>query len=218
MRVPSFPVLEKYDLNLSYPMQAHRSVVALGAECKGSNGMVKPSYSVAKRLRWYWQMEAGNAVLVPVTAWVLIWSVGGAATAAFWVAVLACAALLVIGALYWRAVLRRIEGAAGVFEYWLPRLAAAENFMLALVSLSAIVVVLELTLSSRGLNAAIVAAAILTALAALEYVNYYKVQLQHFDNLADFKRLMAGRGFRKAHMARDIAAQRSLGGKKSRVD
>lgn len=56
-------------------------------------------------------------------------------------------------------------------------------------------------------NAAI-AAAVCTALAALEFVNYYKVQLQHFDHAADFRRLLQGRGFRRAHMARDLAAFR----------
>jgi hypothetical protein len=34
------------------------------------------------------------------------------------------------------------------------------------------------------------------------------VQLQHFDNGADFKRLIGGRGFRRAHLARDLAAYR----------
>ena len=57
-----------------------------------------------------------------------------------------------------------------------------------------------------------------TALAALEYVNYYKFQVQHFDNWADFKRLMTGRGFRKAHMARDIAAGRATRAEQGRFD
>ena len=41
-------------------------------------------------------------------------------------------------------------------------------------------------------------------LAALEYVNYYHRQLQHFDNFADIKRLLTGRGFRRSQMARDL--------------
>jgi hypothetical protein len=51
-----------------------------------------------------------------------------------------------------------------------------------------------------------IAAAVLATLAALEYVNYYHVQLQHFDNAADFKRLVSGKGFRRAHLARAIDA------------
>ena len=171
--------------------------------------MRAPGSSVAKRLRWYWQMEAANAVIVPAAALGFVWWAGGAATAAFWVAAIACAMLLVIGALYWRAVLRQIQGASTAFDYWLPRLAAAELTSLLLVSAAAIMVVLEFALSGGGWVATRVAAAFLTVLAGLEYVNYYKVQLQHFDNWADFRRLMSGRGFRRAHMARDIAAWRS---------
>ncbi|MEN9392769.1 MAG: hypothetical protein RLZZ104_1112, partial [Pseudomonadota bacterium] len=43
-------------------------------------------------------------------------------------------------------------------------------------------------------------------LAVLEYINYYHRQLQHFDNGEDFQRLLAGKGFRKSWMARDIEA------------
>ena len=197
-------------------MQDSEIMGARSAECESLMGMVRSRNSLANRLRWYWQMEAANAVIVPAAAWTLVWSFGGVATIAFWVAALACATSLVIGALYWRAVLRQIEGAAHVFDYWLPRLGAAEHALLALFSVSVIVIVLELTLSSTGWLAAHIAAAVLTALAALEYVNYYKFQIQHFDNWADFKRLMTGRGFRKAHMARDIAAGRSTRGEGGR--
>jgi|CXWL01.1.fsa_nt_gi hypothetical protein len=162
--------------------------------------------SVAKRLRWYWQMEAGNALFVPAAAVVLVWWAGGAASVALAVAAIACSALLVIGALYWRAVLRQIEGASAVMDYWLPRLAVAEGASLGLVASATVVTVLELLL--WGWTASRIAAAALTVLAALEYVNYYRIQLQHFDNWADLKRLMTGRGFRKAHMARDISAWR----------
>ena len=41
-------------------------------------------------------------------------------------------------------------------------------------------------------------------LAVLEYINYYVVQLQHFDNAADWRRLWTGGGFRKSHLARAI--------------
>ena len=43
-------------------------------------------------------------------------------------------------------------------------------------------------------------------LAVLEYVNYYHRQLQHFDNREDFRRLLAGKGFRKSWLARDLEA------------
>lgn len=163
--------------------------------------------SVAKRLRWYWQMEAGNALIVPAAAVGLVWWAGGAASVSLAVAATACSALLVIGALYWRAVLRQIEGASAVMDYWLPRLAAVERLSLGLLASAIAMTLLELLL--WGWTASRIAAAALTVLAALEYVNYYRIQLQHFDNWADFRRLLTGRGFRRAHMARDIAAWRS---------
>ncbi|MDX2275718.1 MAG: hypothetical protein NW206_09740 [Hyphomonadaceae bacterium] len=164
---------------------------------------------VAIRLRWYWQMEAANAVLLPVLAWLLVAQSGGTMTAAFGASALACAWLLVIGALYWRAVLRKMQGASGALDYWLPRLAKAEFPSLALVLVAASAIALEFAMLGGGWTAARIAAVALATLAALEYVNYYKIQLQHFDNGADFKRLITGRGFRKAHMARDIAAWRA---------
>jgi hypothetical protein len=165
--------------------------------------------TVAQRLRWYWQLEAANAVLVPAFAWILVWQAGGTLTPAFAVAALACSWLLVIGALYWRAVLRRMEGAPRAFNYWLPILATAELLSLTLVLAAASAAVLDFVLLSRGWTASRIAAVSLMTLATLEYVNYYKVQLQHFDNWADFKRLIIGRGFRRAHMARDIAVWRA---------
>ncbi|MDQ3080564.1 MAG: hypothetical protein M3R03_11290 [Pseudomonadota bacterium] len=64
-------------------------------------------------------------------------------------------------------------------------------------------------LSLNGWTAGVIAAELLTLLAGLEYVNYYHRQLQHFDNLADLKRLFSGRGFKPSHMARSLAARRN---------
>jgi hypothetical protein len=50
-------------------------------------------------------------------------------------------------------------------------------------------------------------------LAVLEYVNYYHRQLQHFDNKADFRRMLAGKGFRQSWMARDLAGSEASGGR-----
>ncbi|MBL8531397.1 MAG: hypothetical protein JNK94_06655 [Hyphomonadaceae bacterium] len=169
-------------------------------------------------MRWYWQMEAANIVLLPALAGGVVWQSGGAATAAFLLAAAACSWLLLIGALYWRALLRRMEGAAAVFDYWLPRLAAVEGISAASVLAAAIIFALELAAARGEWSASLIAAAALTTLAALEYVNYYRIQLQHFDNVADFKRLIAGRGFRRAHMARDIAAWRASSRRKHRAE
>jgi hypothetical protein len=59
-----------------------------------------------------------------------------------------------------------------------------------------------------GWTTPVIAAAVLILLAALEYVNYYHRQLQHFDCWSDFKRLISTRQLRPSHMARDLAAHR----------
>jgi len=165
--------------------------------------------TVIQRLRWYWQMEASCAVAIPLAAHLLARPSGLETAPSFWVAAFACAALLAVGGLYWRAVLKRMEGAPAAFETLIPRLAMAGPFLLAMVTASAAALALDVALFGEGWTGGRIAAAVLTLLAALEYVNYYVVQLQHFDNPADFKRLIAGRGFRKAHLARDIAAWRT---------
>lgn len=159
---------------------------------------------VTRRLRAYWQLEAANVLFVPGFAIGLVFWAGGTLTPALVIAAVACAALLVVGAVYWRAALRQLEGSRGAMAAWLPWLAAVEAPTLALAVAALIATGAEFALAGGGWTPARIAATSLTALAVLEYVNYYRVQLQHFDNWADFKRLVSGRGFRKAHLARDI--------------
>lgn len=163
---------------------------------------------VTRRLRSYWRLEAANVVFVPGMAGLLAWRSGGVLTPAFWIAAAACAALLVVGAVYWRAVLRRMQGAPALFDAAIPRLAGAEPWT-ALLVLAAIAAVSVERWLTGAWTPGLIAAAGLAGLAALEYVNYYRVQLQHFDNMTDFRRLISGRGFRRAHLARDIAARRA---------
>ncbi len=168
-----------------------------------------PKDAITRRLRHYWRIEAGNVVLVPLFAWGWVVWVGGAPTVSFGVAAFASSLLLVIGALYWRAVLRRAEGNARPFQFWIPVLAKLELPSLLLTAAAVIVAAGELAPLSRSGNRVHIATAGLAVLAVLEYVNYYRVQLQHFDHWNDWKRLLAGRGFRKAHLARDVAAWRA---------
>ncbi|NRD89867.1 hypothetical protein C8024_11005 [Sphingopyxis sp. BSNA05] len=49
-----------------------------------------------------------------------------------------------------------------------------------------------------------ITASVASALAVAEYINYYHRQLQHFDNMADFKQLLSGKGFRRSQMAVDL--------------
>lgn len=163
---------------------------------------------IARRLGWYWRMEAANTVIVPAGVLLLVYSAGGSATLGLAINLLACSALLAIGAIYWRAVLRRMEGRGAAFDFWLPRLAASEPLAVALVFVAAAASIGESLRAGDGRLLETTVAWIVTAMTALEYVNYYRVQLQHFDNAADFKRLLTGKGFRQAHMAREIAAWR----------
>jgi len=151
------------------------------------------SVRLTKRLRWYWQMEASNVLIVPGAAGVLVWAAGGAGSIALVLSIAAIATPLVIGTLYWRAVLHRLEGAVAVFAYWIPRLAAAEAFAILLVGAAAFTCAADIVLAGGRWTPELIAAVVLTALAALEYVNYFHVQLQHFDNRADFNRLLSGR-------------------------
>jgi hypothetical protein len=56
---------------------------------------------------------------------------------------------------------------------------------------------------SAGLTERLIASGA-SAMALAEYINYYHRQLQHFDNMADFKRLLTGKGFRRSQMAVDL--------------
>jgi hypothetical protein len=54
-----------------------------------------------------------------------------------------------------------------------------------------------------------IASVAMTTLAVLEYVNYYRFQLQYFDHAPDFAALLKRRTLKRAHMARDIAEWRA---------
>ena len=82
--------------------------------------------------------------------------------------------------------------------------------------LAAATVATGLAVATQGWPPRTIAAVGLSLLAWLEYVNYYHWQLQNFDSAIDFKRLMAGRGLRRAHMGRAVklwrAARRTRAG------
>ena len=124
------------------------------------------------------------------------------------VPLLATVLLLGIGAAYWRfkvQQLKRERPGSNVLRQ-IERLRWPSLGLALLGGLVAIigwaVPALTMGLPDR------IAATVLAVLAALEYVNYYHRQLQHFDNLTDFRRMLAGKGFRQSWMARDLAALR----------
>lgn len=166
---------------------------------------------VARRLESYWRLEAANAVIVPLVAIVLVLQYDGALTLSLGLSAAACAALLVIGAIYWRGLLRRLQGAPGFLASWLPWLGAARWPSLILALAAVVATAAEFLAGEGGWTSTRIAAVGLSTLAILEYVNYYEVQLQHFDNWADFRRLITGKGFRRAHLARELDAWRASG-------
>ena len=158
-------------------------------------------------LRGYGRLEALNALLVPGFSTYYGWprDLGGGIVLA-----LANSGLvigLVVGALYWLALAKRVAGNPVPMGRALQIAHWAQIPMLVAVG-GAATWCAVLLVAQRGLSFPLGVAVFITFLAALEYVNYYHVQLQHFDNPADWRRLLGGRRFRAAHMARDLAKWR----------
>ena len=167
---------------------------------------VRSRRKLRRRLAGYWKMEAANIVLVPGLAFwlakprdpldvaLMVFVYGGVAL------------LLLVGTAYWRGLLLRKLGNPAPLERALRFADRAQRPSLVWLWLAAAAALTASTL--RGFSGPVIAAWAGVLLIGLEYVNYYKVQLQHFDNLADLKRLLGGRGFRRAHLARDLAVHR----------
>lgn len=171
--------------------------------------MQRSKDSLLKRLEPYWKMEAANIAAIPLMALYLTKARIG------WVTLVPLAAtmlLLGIGAAYWRMKVSQLRGDAvnsDAVLRWLARL-QLPGLVLAVAGCVAATLGWIAPALSVGLPDRIAGTAC-AALAALEYVNYYHRQLQHFDNKADFRRMLAGKGFRPSWMARDLAAWRARG-------
>jgi hypothetical protein len=162
----------------------------------------KTRADLLKRLDPYWKMEAANVVFVPLMLVLLSKGQLG------WVSLAPMAAtmvLLVIGALYWRGKVRQLRGQGAGFEGLLKAIAAWQWPSLALTLAGCGTALAGWLFPAWSVGPADRYVATGCAiLAALEYINYYHRQLQHFDNREDFQRLLSGKGFRKSWMARDL--------------
>ena len=154
---------------------------------------------ILARLEPYWKMEAGNAIILPL---LIAYMSGGQLSWISLVPMAAMALLLVIGALYWRGKVRQLKGGPQNWAGLLRTLARLQMPALGLTLAGWIASDLAIGKPDR------LVATGCAILAVLEYVNYYHRQLQHFDNKADFRRMLAGKGFRRSWMARDLAALR----------
>lgn len=170
--------------------------------------------ALRRHLSRYWKMEAGNVLLVPIIVWLMVWSAGDAPDAAFWLGAVACSWLLIVGTAAWLLVLARMDGKATLAEGLVAFCAHAEipSLLLLIVATGAA----AQSVIAAGWPPRTIAAAGLTLLGWLEYVNYYHWQLQNFDSAIDVKRLMAGRGLRRAHMGRAVRAWRQARGRVKR--
>lgn len=147
-------------------------------------------------------------MLVPGIALGAVWYSGERVPPALIYALYPNIAMLAIGALYWRAALKRLQGDPKPMAYWMGWISGLQRFVVVFLFLACGAALIDFW-SGGGVTAGRIAILALVVLALAEYVNYYHVQLQHFDHAADFKRLLAGRGFRASHMARDLKAYRS---------
>ncbi len=149
-------------------------------------------------------MEAVNVVLVPLF---VLFATGGRIGVITVAALAPVILLLVIGAAYWRGKVLQLKGERPDLAPLMKQIAAWKQPSQVL-TLAACAAALAGWLKPQWSMGAPdrYAALACAVLAVLEYVNYYHRQLQHFDNWADFKRLRAGKGFRRSWMARDLEA------------
>lgn len=167
-----------------------------------------------RRLKPYYRMEAANVVLVPAVACVAVRASGAGSISPAMVASMAATSfLLVVGTIAWKLVVDGLEGNPDTARRWVPRLAAARLPAAGLILLSLGLTGAEAWRTLPGWTGSLIAAALLLVLAVLEYVNYYHYQLQHFDHAADFARLLSGRGFRRSHLSKAIAAWEAAKGR-----
>lgn len=171
--------------------------------------MARPNKTRARliaRLDPYWKMEFANMAIIPLLVLYFTKARIG------WVTLVPMAAtvlLLGIGTAYWWFKVRQLKELPVNGDRVLGIIASLQRPALILTVIGCGVAALGWMIPSLSLGLPDrVAASVCAALAAPEYVNYYHRQLQHFDNWADFKRMLAGKGFRRSWMARDLAEWR----------
>jgi hypothetical protein len=162
--------------------------------------------ALRKHLSSYWKLEAGNVLLVPAMGLLFLFSQHDAPDLAAWMGLAACSWLLVIGAAAWRQSLALLDGDTALANRLIGFCARGEVPALAL--LVAATLALGAAVAAEGWHPRTAVALIGSLLGWLEYVNYYHWQLQNFDSMIDWRRLLAGRGLRRAHMGRAVRAWR----------
>jgi hypothetical protein len=159
-----------------------------------------------RRLGPYWKMEMGCAVIIPCVVLAKAFPRTPSEVAAVALSLLGASLLLLLGGAYWFGVLQKAKGEPSAHRT-VMRIADRAEWPVVLL-LAAAWIATAIAFAGNGMSPPVIAALGCSALATLEYVNYFKVQLQNFDHAPDLKRLLSGRGFRRAHLGRDLAALR----------
>jgi hypothetical protein len=162
--------------------------------------------ALLRRLGPYWKMEMGGAVIIPCLVLAKAFPRTPSEVAAVALSLLGVSSLLLIGGAYWFGVLQKAKGQPSAHRA-VMRIADRTEWPVILL-LAAAWAASAVAFATSAMSRPVIAALGCSALATLEYVNYYKVQLQNFDHAPDLKRLLSGRGFRRAHLGRDLAALR----------
>jgi hypothetical protein len=164
--------------------------------------------TLRNRLRRYWKMEAANVVLVPTIGIAAVKRAGDTIDLPMVIAACAASSLLLVGTFALRAHYRMSLADGRSMATFAPvasRLQTPMAFFAAAAVLCAGYAVFRI----EGFSPSAIATCVFALLAALEYVNYFVVQLQHFDHGPDFRRMIAGKGFRPSHLARTIKRYRA---------
>lgn len=165
---------------------------------------------IETRLSSYWKMEIGNVILVPI-AMIFFAQIAGSPVG--WVSLftmIPMCGLLVVGGLYWRGKHQQLTKDRTLLDSTLKLAHQTQVPLLILTILASLIAALAWGPFpfTKGTGDRIVAT-IAAVLAALEYINYYHRQVQHFDHMTDFKRLITGRGFRPSQMSQDLRQWRA---------
>lgn len=158
-----------------------------------------------KRLGSYWKLELANIVFVPA---IMIWlslSLDYSLSWRSFFAMVPMCGLLCVGGLYWRAKYLSLDQGTLPLDRVLPGISRLK-YPLLITSIIALglTILAWIKPSHSGSLGDRWTMTVAAGLAGLEYINYYHRQLQHFDHIADLKRLLDGKGFRRSQMAKDL--------------
>ena len=158
--------------------------------------MEGPRTQARQRLLWLGRMEAANVLFVPAVVVYALWSFERRLpSVVVWAGLLPMLWLLVQGSTYWLWKAESIEGRDGPFPA--ARFRSLERSNPVILFVSAVVVAVFFRRPDAWLGV------LAWAMAVLEHINYYKVQLMH-DTAADWRRLMRDRRLRPSALAKDM--------------